>query len=150
VRCDAIMTDQLSSVRLRAAGLRVTRPRIAVIDILEAARIGCEHLTVAEITSRVRGRLGTVSTQTVYDCLDVLAESRLVRRIEPAGLPMLYEARVADDHHHLVCRDCGAVTDIDGVVGAAPCLTASRDSGFLIDEAEVIFWGRCRACVTAY
>jgi Fur family transcriptional regulator, stress-responsive regulator len=143
------MTDQSSGSRLRAVGLRVTKQRIAVIELLDDAGAGHEHLTVAQIATRARNRLGKVSTQAVYDCLEALTETGVVRRIEPAGQPTLYETRVADNHHHLVCRDCGLTTDVDCAVGPAPCLTASNDAGFLIDEAEVIFWGRCPACASA-
>jgi Fur family transcriptional regulator, stress-responsive regulator len=94
----------------------------------------------------VRGELGDVSVQAVYDVLRALTETRLVRRIEPAGSVPRYEARVGDNHHHVVCRSCGAIADVDCVVGHAPCLDASHDHGFAIDEAEVVFWGRCPEC----
>jgi Fur family ferric uptake transcriptional regulator len=92
--------------------------------------------------------LGTVSTQAVYDCLEALAGAGLARRIEPAGHPARYESRVGDNHHHLVCRSCGATVDVDCAVGAAPCLTPSSSHGFLVEEAEVVFWGRCPECLT--
>jgi Fe2+ or Zn2+ uptake regulation protein len=129
--------------RLRAAGMRVTSTRLAVYDELRD-RGHCDADTVA---SRVADRLGGVSRQTVYDALGTLCEIGLVRRIEPAGAPAaLYETRVADNHHHIVCRRCGSVTDVDCVVGAAPCLDASDTHGFVVDEAEVTFWGLCPDC----
>jgi Fur family ferric uptake transcriptional regulator len=132
--------------RLRARGLRVTGPRSATLQVLDDASLGHEHLTTAEVAGRVRERLGTVSLQAVYDCLQVLVDARLARRIEPAGQVALFEARVGDNHHHLVCRACGRTVDVDCAVGAAPCLTASTTSGFVVDEAEVVFWGRCPGC----
>ncbi len=137
-----------SAERLRTAGLRATGPRIAVLDSLEDAR-GGDHLTAADVLTRVRDRLGTVSVQAVYDCLDSLEEARLVRRIQPAGSPARFETRVGDNHHHAVCRSCGRTTDIDCVHGDSPCLTPSSTGGFRIDEAEVIFWGLCPDCATA-
>jgi Fe2+ or Zn2+ uptake regulation protein len=128
--------------RLRAHGLRVTRPRLAVLDVL--AQGG--HLEVDEIANRVRQRLDSVSTQAIYDVLGALARAGLARRIEPAGSPARYEARAADNHHHVVCRSCGEVADVDCAVGAAPCLDPSDDHGFEIDEAEVTFWGLCASC----
>jgi Fur family ferric uptake transcriptional regulator len=121
---------------------------VAVIDVLDGAGVGHEHLTVAQVVARARDLLGTLSTQAVYDCLDALTQTGLVRRIEPAGHPMMYETRVRDNHHHLVCRDCGLTTDVDCAVGAAPCLTPSSDFGFVVDEAEIVFWGRCPACAS--
>ena len=129
--------------RLRDAGLRVTAPRVAVLGVLAESD---DHPAVDDIVVRTRERLGRVSVQTVYDVLEVLAAKGLVRRIEPAGSPARFEARVGDNHHHVVCRTCGATADVDCVSGAAPCLDASDPAGFLIDEAEVIFWGRCPAC----
>jgi len=130
-------------ILLRDHGLRVTRPRIAVLEVLAEGG----HFEVDEIANRVRGRLETVSMQAVYDVLGALARVGLARRIEPAGSPALYERRVGDNHHHVVCRSCGAIADIDCAVGAAPCLTASDDRGFSIDEAEVTYWGMCPECV---
>ena len=130
---------------LRGAGLRVTAARVA---LLETLRDG-DHLGVEVITSGVRERVGHVSLQAVYEALHALTAAGLVRRIEPAGSPALFERRVGDNHHHLVCRSCGAVTDVDCAVGEAPCLTASDDHGFSIDEAEVIYWGLCPDCSTA-
>jgi Fe2+ or Zn2+ uptake regulation protein len=127
---------------LRAHGLRVTRPRLAVLDVLDLGG----HLEVDEIAVRVRQRLDTVSTQAVYDVLGALARVGLARRIEPAGSPALYERRAGDNHHHVVCRGCGRVADVDCAVGEAPCLTASDDNGFRIDQAEVVYWGLCPAC----
>lgn len=127
---------------LRTAGLRVTRPRLAVLDVLQAGG----HLDVDEIATRVRARLDSVSTQAVYDVLGALSRAGLARRIEPAGSPALYEARVGDNHHHVVCRGCGTIADIDCAIGEAPCLDADRARGFEVDEAEVTFWGLCPTC----
>lgn len=132
--------------RLRAAGLRVTRPRLTVLAVLDEATTAHEHLPVLDVERRARAALGTLSRQAVYDCLEALAGAGLARRIEPAGHPARYEARVGDNHHHLVCRGCGITTDVDCVTGQAPCLDAPSDPGFVVDEAEVIFWGRCRTC----
>ncbi|HZJ06146.1 MAG TPA: Fur family transcriptional regulator [Nocardioidaceae bacterium] len=132
--------------RLRTAGLRVTRPRVAVLEVLEAAAHEQQHLLVAEIVGRARDHAGELSVQGVYDCLEVLTSARLVRRVETAGSPARYEARVGDNHHHLVCRGCGKTVDVDCAVGAAPCLEPAEDHGFVIDEAEVVFWGHCPAC----
>ncbi|MDG4768107.1 Fur family transcriptional regulator [Solwaraspora sp. WMMD406] len=128
--------------QLRSRGLRVTRPRTAVLDVL--AQGG--HLGVAEIARQVRGRIDSVSTQAVYDVLDALTRAGLARRIEPAGGAARYEARTGDNHHHLVCRRCGEVSDVDCTVGSAPCLEPGTTHGFDIDEAEVTFWGLCPAC----
>ncbi len=132
--------------RLRAAGLRATSARTTVLGVLDEARIRREHLPVAEVAGRARSVLGTISTQAVYDCLEALTNAGLARRIEPAGHPSRYEGRVGDNHHHLVCRDCDRTDDVDCVVGAAPCLTHKAVGGFVVDEAEVIFWGRCPDC----
>jgi Fur family transcriptional regulator, stress-responsive regulator len=129
---------------LRAHGLRVTRPRLAVLDVL--AEEDGHHLDVDEIAARVRQRLHSVSIQAVYDVLAVLSRAGLARRIEPAGSPALFESRAGDNHHHVVCRGCGAVADVDCAVGAAPCLDPSQDHGFVLDEAEVTFWGLCPTC----
>jgi Fur family transcriptional regulator, stress-responsive regulator len=139
------MTTSAAS-RLRDHGLRVTRPRTTVLEVLDDATTGQQHLTAAEVAGRSRQRLGTVSLQGVYDCLEVLVDAGLARRIEPAGHAARYEGRVGDNHHHLVCRGCGRTVDVDCAVGAAPCLTASDTAGFAIDEAEVVFWGRCPDC----
>lgn len=127
---------------LRSRGLRVTRPRVAVLDVLAAGG----HLEVEEITRRVRKRLDSVSTQAVYDVLGALSRAGLSRRIEPAGSPARFEARAGDNHHHVVCRGCGAIADIDCAVGSAPCLDPATAHGFAVDEAEVTFWGLCPAC----
>ena len=130
---------------LRGAGLRVTAARVA---LLETVRAG-DHLGVDAIASGVRDRVGHISLQAVYEALHALTAAGLVRRIEPPGSPARFEGRVGDNHHHLVCRSCGAVADVDCAVGHAPCLTASDDRGFAIDEAEVIYWGLCPDCSTA-
>lgn len=127
---------------LRSAGLRVTAARVA---ILEEVRSG-NHLDAERIARGVRGSLGHVSTQAVYDALHALTKAGLLRRIEPAGSPARFESRVGDNHHHLVCRICGEVTDIDCVVGRAPCVEPSESHGYAIDEAEVVFWGVCPQC----
>ena len=130
---------------LRGAGLRVTAARVA---LLETIREG-DHLGVETITAGVRDRVGHVSLQAVYEALHALTAAGLVRRIEPAGSAARFERRVGDNHHHLVCRSCGTVADVDCAVGEAPCLTASDDHGFSIDEAEVVYWGLCPGCSTA-
>ncbi|MEU8327040.1 Fur family transcriptional regulator [Micromonospora sp. NPDC048839] len=127
---------------LRSKGLRVTRPRLAVLDVLADGG----HLEVDEISRRVRERLDSVSTQAVYDVLGALSRAGLSRRIEPAGGPARYEARVGDNHHHVVCRGCGEIADIDCAVGSAPCLEPNVTHGFEVDEAEVTFWGLCPGC----
>ena len=127
---------------LRAAGLRVTQPRMAVLDAVRAE----PHLDAQALIRAARARIGAVSHQAVYDVLRVLVDAGLVRRIQPEGSDARYEARVGDNHHHVVCRDCGAIADVDCATGAAPCLTPSADAGFVIDEAEVLFWGRCPSC----
>lgn len=132
--------------RLRAAGLRVTGPRGAVLAVLDHARTAHEHLTAAQVAHRVRTGAGTVSLQAVYDCLQVLIDAGLARRIEPAGQAALYEGRVGDNHHHLVCRNCGRIEDVDCAVGEVPCLVPSSTGDFVVDEAEVVFWGTCPAC----
>ncbi len=130
---------------LRAAQLRVTRPRVAVLTAVHQH----PHADTDSIISHVRADYGDVSHQAVYDVLRALTTARLVRRIEPAGSPARYEARVGDNHHHVVCRSCGSIADVDCAVGDTPCLTASDDRGFLIDEAEVVYWGLCPECVAA-
>lgn len=132
------------AVALRDAGLRVTSPRLAVLSELTEGK----HLTADQVAVTVRGRLGTISTQAVYDVLGALTRAGLARRIEPAGSPARYETRVGDNHHHVVCRSCGAITDVDCVVGEPPCVSPSDASGFVIDEAEVTFWGLCLTCQT--
>jgi Fur family ferric uptake transcriptional regulator len=130
---------------LRDAGLRVTRPRLAVLDAVHAN----PHADTDSVIGVVRGDLGDVSHQAVYDVLRALTTAGLLRRIQPAGSVARYESRVADNHHHVVCRSCGAVADVDCAVGLTPCLTASEDHGFAIDEAEVVYWGVCPACSSA-
>ncbi|MBD0421872.1 transcriptional repressor [Streptomyces sp. TRM S81-3] len=130
---------------LRDAGLRVTAARVA---LLETVRAG-DHLDAEAIASGVRDRVGHISLQAVYEGLHALTAAGLLRRVEPPGSPARFEGRVGDNHHHLVCRSCGVVTDVDCAVGAAPCLTASDDHGFSVDEAEVIYWGLCPDCSTA-
>jgi Fur family transcriptional regulator, stress-responsive regulator len=139
----ALTPDDLAA-RLRGAGLRVTAPRLAVYEAI----VGAGHLTADRVGDEVRARLGSVSTQTVYDALGVLCELELLRRIQPAQSPALFEARAGDNHHHVVCRTCGAVADVDCEVGHAPCLVAADTHGFVVDEAEVTFWGTCPACAS--
>jgi Fur family transcriptional regulator, stress-responsive regulator len=133
-----------AATELRAAGLRVTAARVA---LLEAVRDG-DHLGVEALAARVRDRIGHISLQAVYDALDALTAAGLIRRIEPAGSPARFEGRIGDNHHHLVCRSCGTVTDVACAVGEAPCLTAADHHGYSIDEAEVIYWGLCPSCST--
>jgi Fe2+ or Zn2+ uptake regulation protein len=130
---------------LRGARLRVTAARVA---LLETVREG-DHLGVEAIASGVRDRVGHISVQAVYDALHALTAAGLLRRIEPADSPARFERRVGDNHHHVVCRSCGAVADVDCAIGRAPCLTPSDNHGFAIDEAEVIYWGLCPDCSTA-
>ncbi len=133
------------AVELRSAGLRVTAARVAV---LETVRQG-DHLGAEAIALRVRDRVGHISLQAIYEALNALSAAGLVRRIEPAGSPARFEGRIGDNHHHLVCRSCGSVVDVDCAVGEIPCLTASDDHGYSIDEAEVIYWGLCPDCSAA-
>jgi Fe2+ or Zn2+ uptake regulation protein len=134
-----------SAQELRGAGLRVTAARVA---LLEAVR-GGDHLDAEAIAGRVRDRVGHISLQAIYDALHALTRAGLIRRIEPPDSPARFEGRVGDNHHHVICRSCGVVADVDCAVGEAPCLTASDDHGFAIDEAEVIYWGLCSGCATA-
>jgi Fur family transcriptional regulator, stress-responsive regulator len=127
---------------LRGAGMRVTAPRRAVLTWLAEH----PHSTADSIGAAVRAQLGAVSTQAVYDVLAACVDAGLVRRIEPAGHPARFERRVADNHHHVVCRRCGVTQDVDCIVGPAPCLDPSEAHGFAVDEAEVVFWGLCPAC----
>ena len=131
---------------LRGAALRVTRPRVAVLTAVYEH----PHADTDSIIGVVREGLGEVSHQAVYDVLRVLAAVGLVRRIQPSGSVARYESRIGDNHHHVVCRSCGAIADVDCAVGYTPCLTASNDLGYSIDEAEVIYWGLCPACSTAH
>jgi Fe2+ or Zn2+ uptake regulation protein len=128
---------------LRAAGLRVTRPRLAVLHAVH----GHPHADTDVILGLVRTELGAVSQQAVYDVLHALTAARLVRRFEPAGSPARYEARVGDHHHHLVCRTCGDIVDVDHAAGDTTCLSPAGGSGYEVDETEVVFWGRCARCV---
>ena len=127
---------------LRTHGLRVTKPRLAVLEVLAEGG----HLEVEDIAGRARSRLDSVSTQAVYDVLGALSRAGLARRIEPAGSPARFEARVGDNHHHIVCRGCGVIADVDCAVGERPCLTPNTGHGFELDEAEVTFWGLCPNC----
>jgi Fur family transcriptional regulator, stress-responsive regulator len=128
---------------LRERGLRVTAQRLAVLRAVSAA----PHVTVDTVAQTVRGEIGAVSVQAVYDALAILTDKGLLRRIQPAGSPARFEDRVGDNHHHLICRVCDRMVDVDCAVGDAPCLTAAGDSGFEIDEAEVVYWGRCPDCL---
>jgi len=128
---------------LRKHGLQVTAQRLAVLRAVCAR----PHSTAEEIAEAVRRGIGSISRQAVYDALGMLAEKGIIRRIQPAGSPALYEDRVDDNHHHVICRTCRKTVDVDCVIGDAPCLTAAADSGYQIDEAEVIFWGICPECL---
>jgi Fur family ferric uptake transcriptional regulator len=130
---------------LRQHGLQVTAQRLAIMSAVSSR----PHATADELIDDVRSAIGSISRQSVYDTLGVLTERNLVRRIQPAGSSARYENRVGDNHHHLICRVCGLMFDIDCAVGARPCLTADDDHGFEIDEAEVIYWGRCPSCSQA-
>src|ERR671932_298610 len=132
-----------AAAALRRVGLRVTASRLAVLTALAS---GGPHTSADAVVSAVRERLGDGSAQTVYNVLRTLTDAGLVRRIEPAGRPGLYELRVGDNHHHIVCRSCGEITDVACAVGETPCLTAADDAGYDIEEAEVIYWGRCPEC----
>jgi Fur family transcriptional regulator, stress-responsive regulator len=136
------MTSSDVSQQLRLAGLRVTAPRQSVLEWLAEH----PHATADEIRTGAAQRLGSVSTQAVYDVLAACVGAGLVRRIEPAGHPARFERRTGDNHHHLVCRSCGHTEDVDCAVGAQPCLTPSDDHGYALDEAEVVFWGLCPTC----
>lgn len=128
---------------LRQRGIQVTAQRLAVFR----AVTGRPHITADAVADAVRKEIGAISLQSVYDCLGVLVAEGLIRRIQPAGSPARFEDRVADNHHHLICRTCGRMVDVDCAVGFTPCLTAADDSGYEIDEAEVVYWGRCPNCV---
>jgi Fur family ferric uptake transcriptional regulator len=127
---------------LRRHGLRVTRKRLAVLRAVSAR----PHSTTDDISRVVRADIGGVSQQAVYDAVAALTGKGILRRIQPAGSPARYETRVADNHHHLICRTCSRMVDVDCAVGDTPCLTAADDSGYQIDEAEVVYWGRCPQC----
>jgi len=127
---------------LRKHGIPVTAQRLAVLRAVS----GHPHGTAEELAEIVRGEIGVISRQAVYDALGMLTDRGIIRRIQPAGSPARYEDRVGDNHHHLICRSCGATVDVDCIVGQKPCLEVAEDSGFHIDEAEVIFWGVCPTC----
>lgn len=127
---------------IREAGLRATRPRVAVLSAVS----GHPHADTESIIGAARAELPAVSHQAVYDCLRVLTEAGLLRRIQPSGSVARYETRVGDNHHHVVCRSCGAIEDVDCAVGETPCLVASDSHGYQIDEAEVVYWGLCASC----
>ncbi|MDZ7615449.1 MAG: Fur family transcriptional regulator [Patescibacteria group bacterium] len=128
---------------LRKHGLQVTAQRVAVLRAVSAR----PHCRADEVVADVRAAIGAISRQAVYDALGILAEKGLVRRIQPAGSPALYEDRVGDNHHHVICRTCGKTVDVDCAVSEAHCATAAADSGYQIDEAEVIYWGTCPECL---
>jgi Fe2+ or Zn2+ uptake regulation protein len=130
---------------LRRHGVQVTAQRLAVLRAVSER----PHSTAADVDTAVRAEIGAISLQAVYDALGALADKGIIRRIQPAGSPARYEGRVGDNHHHLICRSCGRMVDVDCAVGYSPCLTASDDLGYEIDEAEVIYWGRCPDCVAA-
>jgi Fur family ferric uptake transcriptional regulator len=130
---------------LRQRGIQVTAQRLAVLRAVS----GHPHITADAVAEAVRAEIGAISLQSVYDALSVLVAERILRRIQPAGSPARFEDRVGDNHHHLICRVCGRVVDVDCATGPAPCLTAADDNGYEIDEAEVAYWGRCPDCVSA-
>ena len=127
---------------LREHGLNVTPQRLAVLSAVAAA----PHATADRVLEDVRSNIGSISRQSVYDSLTTLADAGILRRVQPAGSATRYEARTGDNHHHAVCRTCGHLADVDCAVGYTPCLTASNDQGFAIDEAEVVYWGQCQSC----
>jgi Fe2+ or Zn2+ uptake regulation protein len=137
----AVPADHVHLFRER--GVQVTAQRLAVLRAVSAN----PHTTAESIAEAARGEIGAISRQSVYDALSLLVDKGLIRRIQPAGSPARYEDRVGDNHHHLICRSCGRMVDVDCAVGAAPCLTAADDLGFEITEAEVIYWGRCPECI---
>lgn len=130
---------------LRERGVQVTAQRLAVLRAVSRH----PHCTADDVADEVRAKIGAISRQAVYNALALLAEKGIIRRIQPAGSPARYEDRVGDNHHHLICRRCGKMVDVDCAVGDAPCLTAADASGYQIDEAEVIFWGTCPKCLAA-
>jgi Fur family ferric uptake transcriptional regulator len=132
-----------STDRLRQRGIQITAQRLAVLR----AVAGQPHITADAVAEAVRAEIGAISLQSVYDALGMLVAEGLIRRIQPAGSPARFEDRVGDNHHHLICRVCGRVVDVDCAVGTTPCLTAADDRGYEIDEAEVAYWGRCPDCV---
>jgi len=135
------VSDRFSNL-LKSHGVQVTAQRLAVLRAVSSH----PHATADVIAEAVRTQLGTISRQSVYDALALFSDRRIIRRIEPAGSPALYEDRVGDNHHHAICRACGKTVDVSCAVGAAPCLTPSSVAGFQVDEAEVIYWGTCSAC----
>jgi Fur family transcriptional regulator, stress-responsive regulator len=139
-------TSRAMSERLRERGLNVTAPRLAVLAVVEESG---GHVDAPAIAAAARERLGSVSTPAVYDILNALTDAGLLRRIQPAGSPARYETRVGDNHHHRVCRTCGAVEDVECVVGSAPCLHAGGHAAFPVEEAEITFWGHCERCRAA-
>ena len=128
---------------LRERGIQVTAQRLAVWRVVADQ----PHITADGVAETVRAEIGAISLQSVYDTLALLVAEGLLRRIQPAGSPARFEDRVRDNHHHLICRICGRVVDVDCAVGSVPCLTAADDMGYEIDEAEVVYWGRCPDCV---
>ena len=138
------MSDDPEKI-LRNHGVQVTAQRLAVLRAVS----GRPHCTADDIAEDVRAEIGSISRQAVYDALGMLAEKGIIRRIQPAGSPALYEDRIGDNHYHLICRTCGKTVDVDCAVGKTPCLTAAAASGYLIDEAEVIYWGTCPECLVA-
>ena len=136
------MTSSDTAALLRGASLRVTQPRVAVLEAVHQH----PHADTDTVIRAVRRDQANVSHQAVYDVLRALTQAGLVRRIQPAGATARYEARVGDNHHHVVCRACGAIADVDCAVGHSPCLTASDDHGFVVEEAEVVYWGTCPSC----
>ena len=145
---DAIISMQPSidaASLLREHGVQVTAQRLAVLRAVS----GRPHGTADDVAEVVRSEIGAISRQAVYDALGMLADKGLIRRIQPAGSPARFEDRVGDNHHHLICRTCGRMVDVDCAVGVTPCLTAAADSDYEIDEAEVVYWGRCPECLAA-
>ncbi len=130
---------------LRRQGLQVTAQRLAILRAVSHL----PHGTAADVYTAVRSEIGAISHQAVYDALATLTDKGIIRRIQPAGSPTRYEDRIGDNHHHLICRTCGHMVDVDCAIGEAPCLTAADASGYEVDEAEVIYWGRCPACAAA-
>lgn len=141
---DMLMVMERTSIEnlLRERGLQVTAQRLAVLRSVSAD----PHCTADAVAESVRSEIGSISKQAVYDALSILSEKGLIRRIQPAGAPALFEDRVGDNHHHVICRTCGSTADVDCATGRRPCLKAADDHGFEIDEAEVIYWGTCPAC----
>jgi Fe2+ or Zn2+ uptake regulation protein len=138
-------TSPDNAALLRSHDLQVTAQRLAVLQAVSDR----PHSTADEIDQVVRAGIGAIALQSVYNAVGTLADKGLIRRIQPSGSPARFEDRVGDNHHHVICRDCGRVVDVDCAVGHAPCLTAADDAGYVIDEAEVIYWGRCPECVVA-